>query len=244
MKSADGAVAEDALKRAEAYVEEEEGAANRLTGALGVFVTLIALAMTAFHLYAAYSIVPTQTLRTVHVTFVLVLSFLVFPIARRFRHRVMAWDWIAATAAIGIVAYMIAGGDDYTDRNTLPNPTDIAVGGLLIVLILEAARRSSGWIMPIICIAFLGYVLYGPLLPSPWTHKGYDVGRLVGHMVMTLEGVFGTAIDVSSQLVSMPSTKPMATGSNRFGPRWQRADISCDPHHRRQWPRLVVSWPS
>jgi TRAP transporter 4TM/12TM fusion protein len=62
-------------------------------------------------------------------------------------------------------------------------------------------RRTSGWIMPFICIAFLCYALFGPYLPAPWTHKGYDVGRLVGVMYMTLEGIFGSAVDVSSSLI-------------------------------------------
>ena len=62
-------------------------------------------------------------------------------------------------------------------------------------------RRTSGWIMPVVSLAFLAYALAGAWLPAPWTHKGYDVGRLVGHMYMTLEGIFGVAVDVSSSLI-------------------------------------------
>ena len=62
-------------------------------------------------------------------------------------------------------------------------------------------RRTSGWVMPVVSLAFLAYALVGPWLPAPWTHKGYDVGRLVGHMYMTLEGIFGVAVDVSSSLI-------------------------------------------
>ena len=83
------AVSAEALLRAEQYVEEEEGAANRLKGWLGGFVRLTAFVMAAFHLYSAYAIVPTQVLRPVHVAFVLFLCFLVFPVAKRFRHRIM-----------------------------------------------------------------------------------------------------------------------------------------------------------
>jgi TRAP transporter 4TM/12TM fusion protein len=43
--------------------------------------------------------------------------------------------------------------------------------------------------------------LFGPYLPAPWTHKGYEVGRLVGVMYMTLEGIFGVAVDVSATLI-------------------------------------------
>ncbi|HET6598732.1 MAG TPA: TRAP transporter fused permease subunit, partial [Burkholderiaceae bacterium] len=92
-------------------------------------------------------------------------------------------------------------GDDFTDRNTAPNGLDIAFGIALIVLVLEAMRRTNGWIMPVIASAFLAYALFGAYLPAPWTHKGYEVGRLVGVMYMTLEGIYGVAVDVSSSLI-------------------------------------------
>src|SRR5215212_915886 len=83
-----------ALQKAEEYIEQEEGAANKLKGRLAIFITLTAVVMSAFHLYTAYAIVPTQPLRPVHVSFVLFLVFLVFPISMRFRHRVLWWDWL------------------------------------------------------------------------------------------------------------------------------------------------------
>src|SRR6185312_14337294 len=70
-----------------------------------------------------------------------------------------------------------------------------------IVLILEGCRRSSTWILPFIVLLFVSYALFGPYLPAPWTHKGYEIPRLVGHMYMTLEGIYGTAIAVSSSLI-------------------------------------------
>ena len=56
---------------------------------------------------------PTQTLRPLHVAFVLCLCMLVFPLAPRWRHRVMWWDWIAFALSIAIAAYLIQGGDDF-----------------------------------------------------------------------------------------------------------------------------------
>jgi TRAP transporter 4TM/12TM fusion protein len=55
--------------------------------------------------------------------------------------------------------------------------------------------------MPAVCLAFLAYTMAGPYLPPPWTHRGYDISRLTGHMYMTLEGIFGVAVDVSSSLI-------------------------------------------
>ncbi len=194
-------VSEEARLKAEEFIEAEEGAANKLKGWLGIFVTVVAFVMSVFHLYTAYGIVPTQTLRPVHVGFVLFLCFLVFPIATRFRHRIMWWDWLAAALSIAVVVYLVLGGDDFTDRNTTPNPLDIAFGIALIVLVMEAMRRTNGWIMPVIISAFLLYALFGAWLPAPWTHKGYEVGRLVGVMYMTLEGIYGVAVDVSASLI-------------------------------------------
>ena len=197
----DATVSEEALKKAESYIEEEEGAANKLSGWLGWFVLFVAVAMSAFHLYTAYGIVATQTLRPIHVAFVLSLSFLVFPVAARYRHRIMWWDWLAALLSIAVVAYLLYGGDDFTDRNTSPEPWDIFFGIALIVMVMEVMRRTNGWIMPVITAAFIAYALFGPYLPQPWTHKGYEVGRLIGHMYMTLEGIYGVAVDVSSSLI-------------------------------------------
>ena len=74
-------------------------------------------------------------------------------------------------------------------------------GVILTLLVLEAARRGTGWIMPFICVLFVAYAMLGPHLGQPWTHRGYDISRLVGHMYMTLEGIFGVPVDVSSSLI-------------------------------------------
>ena len=198
---ADGAVSDDALRKAEQFVEAEEGATNRLIGWSGIAVTAIAVAMSAFHLYAAYEIVPTQELRYIHVAFTLVLSFLLFPLAMRFRNRVRWWDIVPGFLAVACIVYALWGGDDFTDRATLPDRWDIVVGVIFIVLLLEATRRTTGAIMPVVAIFFIAYAMLGPYLPAPWTHRGYDVARLVGHLFITLEGIFGVAVDVSATLI-------------------------------------------
>jgi TRAP transporter 4TM/12TM fusion protein len=194
-------ISDEQLKKAAEFIEEEEGASNRLSGKMGIFVTVVAVIMSLFHLYAAYDIVPTQTLRPVHVGFMLFLSFLLFPVAARFRDRARWWDWAAALVSVGIIAYLLMGGDDFTDRATTPNNWDQILGVALMLLVLEATRRTTGWVMPLVVVSFIAYAMFGPHLPAPWTHRGYDIGRLTGHMFMTLEGIFGTAVDVSSTLI-------------------------------------------
>jgi TRAP transporter 4TM/12TM fusion protein len=188
-------------QRVESLIKEEEGDANQYKGTLGVLLTVTAVLMSLFHLYAAYSIVPAQILRTAHVTMVLVFIFLTFPIAARFKNRLMVWDIVFALLAIATLVYALMGGDNFTDRNTYPFTTDIVFGGILILLILESLRRTNGLVLLSVTVSFLLYALFGNYLPAPWTHKGYELPRLVGFMYMTLEGIFGTAVDVSSTLI-------------------------------------------
>src|SRR6266478_484162 len=195
------AIDAEALRKAEQFIEAEEGASNKLRGALGIFASATAVVMSLFHLYTAYAIVPTQVLRPVHVGFVLFLSYLLFPASKRYRHRIMWWDWAAAFAAVAVIAYILQGGDDIWDRNTSPDNWDIVFGTALILLILEGMRRASGWVMPLVVASFVLYALFGEQLPGSWAHRSYEVGRLVGHLYMTLEGIFGVAVDVSSSLI-------------------------------------------
>ena len=194
-------ISEDALKKAEALIEQEEGVQNKFTGWMADFIVAAAVVMSLFHLYAAYAIVRTEVMRASHVAFVLFLSFLIFPLARRFRHRVMWWDWLFALLGVATALYVVVSGDDFFDRSITPNDWDVFFGVALILLVLEAMRRATGWIMPFITICFLLYAIFGAYLPAPWTHKGYEIPRLIGHMYMTLEGIFGVAVDVSSSLI-------------------------------------------
>jgi TRAP transporter 4TM/12TM fusion protein len=194
-------ISEEALKEAEKYIEEEEGPSRRLTGRMDIFITIVAVVMSLIHLYAAAGIIMTQVLRGIHVMFVLFLSFLVFPSLKRFKNRIMWYDYLLALLAIAPIVYMLVDFEAFIYRSVIPTFWDQFFGIILILLVLEATRRTTGWIMPAIVGAFLVYTFIGPVLPKPWTHREYDIGRVVGHMYMTLEGIFGVPIDVSSTFI-------------------------------------------
>jgi TRAP transporter 4TM/12TM fusion protein len=194
-------ISEEALKEAEKYIEEEEGPSRRLTGKMDLFITVVAVVMSLIHLYAAVGIIMTQVLRGIHVMFVLFLTFLVFPSLKRFKNRIIWYDFALALLGIAVIVYMLIDFDAFIYRSVIPNFWDKFFGVILILLVLEATRRTTGWIMPAIVIVFLTYAFVGPELPSPWTHRGYDIDRIVGHMYMTLEGIFGVPIDVSSTFI-------------------------------------------
>jgi len=195
------AVDEEALRKAEEFIEQEEGAARHFTGWTDRAITTIAVAMSLFHLYAAQAIIPAQILRAIHVAFVLFLCFLLFPAAKRFRDRVQWVDLALSVLGVAVIVYLLIDFDAFIERAVTPTGWDLLFGVTLIALVLEATRRTSGWILTAVVVAFIAYAFAGPWLPRPWTHRGYDVERLVGHMYMTLEGIFGTAIDVSATFI-------------------------------------------
>jgi TRAP transporter 4TM/12TM fusion protein len=198
----DALVAEEALREAEKYVEEDEGLVDAIPPGLArKVVTLIAIVMSLVHLYAAVGIITPHILRGIHVMFVAGLTFLVFPVFKRFRGKIFWFDVLMAVVSIIPILYLIFDFDTIIDRAVTPTPWDVLMGGVLILAMLEANRRSTGLIMPITALCFLAYAVLGPILPKPWTHRGYDIARIVGHMYMTLEGIFGVPIDVSSTFI-------------------------------------------
>jgi TRAP transporter 4TM/12TM fusion protein len=199
--AAEQGLSEEALAKAEKYIEEEEGAVSQLKGWTETLITAVAVTMSLFHLYAAYGIVPTQILRAVHLGFVLFLVYLLFPAAARFRNSIMPWDVAAALLGVAAITYMLIDFEDFIYRAVTPERWDLIFGTALILLVLEACRRTSGMVLTAVVIAFIAYAMAGPHLPAPWTHRGYDLERLVGHMYMTLEGIFGTALDVSATFI-------------------------------------------
>jgi TRAP-type uncharacterized transport system fused permease subunit len=135
---------QDKRQRLEQLIEAEEGAFNRLSGWVGVAITAFAIAVSLFHLYAAFEIVPAHVLRPTHVGMVLALCFMLFPMARRFRDRIRWWDYLFAAAAAGTMLYVLSQGADFGDRATAPTPTDWLVGLVFVVLLLEGTRRATG----------------------------------------------------------------------------------------------------
>jgi len=194
-------ITEEALREAEKYIEEEEGPSRRLGGKIGTMVTAVAVVMSLVHLYAAPGVIMTQVLRGIHVGFVLFLSFLVFPLSKKGPDKISWMDWICSLLGVATIVYMLVDFDEFIYRSVVPTSWDQFFGAVLILLILEASRRTAGWIIPAVILGFIVYAFVGPYLPEPWTHKGYDLSRLIGHMYMTLEGIFGVPIDVSSTFI-------------------------------------------
>lgn len=121
-------------------------------------------------------------------------------------------DWALAVAALLSCLYPIlpvtlgtggGGYDAFLDRQGLLVPLDVAFGTVLLLLLLEACRRTTGWILPAVCLLFLGYGYYGGLLPQSWpvAHAGLDFGQLVDAFYNSDSGFYGTPLDVAASYI-------------------------------------------
>ena len=178
-----------------------------ITGAL-----LASLSM--FHYYVAgFGVIRELMLRGIHLSFVLGLAFLVFPIRRGGLTEpgparwyalggVPITDWLLAMLTVVVVMYLpLLPTDVVSMRVGNPHFIDVFMGSMLIVVTLEATRRSMGPTLPIIAVIFVLYGLFGRLIPGILQHPGASWNGLVNHLYMTNQGIYGIAVGVVAKYV-------------------------------------------
>jgi TRAP transporter 4TM/12TM fusion protein len=209
---------EDELKE---LVEEYEGKTRRLSGWWGRLAVALGVAMAVYHLYAATVPFVRQIHLVRHLMFVLVLSFLLYPGTRKSLTRSAPtwWDLVLAAAALVSLGYILVDFEAFIYRAYIPTPLDMLFGIVTILLVLEATRRTVGNALLLVVLAFLVYAFVGPWLPEPWTHRGYDLVRVVGQLYITLEGIFGVPLEVSATFIilfTIYGAVLEASGAGRF----------------------------
>ena len=110
-------------------------------------------------------------------------------------------DWLLAGLAVVPMAYAIIFYVEFSRRAVVPTELDIGMGVVAVILILEATRRTVGWIMVVVVVAFMAYAYLGPILPDVIAHRGYALPRFIGHEYMTSAGIFGTPLQVAATYI-------------------------------------------
>ncbi|WP_313315748.1 TRAP transporter permease [Pulveribacter sp.] len=140
--------------------------------------------------------------RAVHLAFAMFLAFLAWPAFKRSpRQRVPLLDWLFAAAGAFAAAYVMLFYAELANRPGNPTTGDIVVACTGLVLLLEATRRAVGWPMAVLALVFIGYSMAGPWLPEVISHKGASLNRMLTHMWLTTEGVYGIALGVSASTI-------------------------------------------
>ena len=207
-----------------------EGAAPRarpLAGWTGRLASTLAALLAAWALYWVLFAVQPVIYRTSFLLIGLLLVFLLYPARRGAGGRVGPADWMLVAAAIGAFGWPLLDFAAFVYRAAEPTRFDLVCGAAAIVLVLEAVRRSVGWVLPATAAAFLVYAWMGPVLDrlglSLIAHRGYGVTRLVGSLFMTLEGVFGVPLDVAATyiiLFAIYGAALHASGAGQFFIDW------------------------
>lgn len=170
-----------------------------------VVVSAIAVLYALFHLYITFNPMPTLQQRAIHVAVGIALIFLLYPLTSRQDRSKIAWyDWILFILALLTAGYLIA---EYTaivtTRGGIPNSTDIAIAVLTVILVLEAARRVTGWILPILALIFLTYpfISHMDFMPIKMMTRPYDLGDIFGQLYLKTEGIYSSAIGASVNFI-------------------------------------------
>ncbi|MCC6377649.1 MAG: TRAP transporter permease [Burkholderiales bacterium] len=176
-------------------------------------VTALLIVLSSFHYYTAgFGLLREATHRGTHMAFVLSLIFLVFPLRKAMLEHppkpglfapggVPLYDWLCALLIAVAALYIPYVFDDLAFRVGNPNTADVVLGTLLVVLLIEATRRSMGWPLPIIAIVFMVYALGGTWFPGLLKHSGASWPALVNHLYLTSQGIYGIAIGVVATYV-------------------------------------------
>ncbi|MBR6268232.1 MAG: TRAP transporter permease [Selenomonadaceae bacterium] len=194
----DAKLAEEVLKK-----YDNESDTMQYTGLFAKFVSALAITFSVFQLYTAiFGVLDAQLQRAVHLGFGLALSYLLYPTRKSWsRSKVHPFDVLLAVLGAAAPAYIVYEYQELVLRAGISSDTDIAIGLLGIVLVIEAARRVVG--IPMVCVVlfFLCYAFAGPYMPGVLAHRGLTVGQLVGHLYYTTEGIFGIPLGVSSTFI-------------------------------------------
>lgn len=180
--------------------------------AAGFLAAAALFSLSLFHYYTAgFGLLREVTHRAVHMSFVLALIFLVFG-ARKSDYKLFPsslWrplgipipDWLLMIGAVASTLYVPWVFSELAFRVGAPSMTDLVMGTILIVVLLEATRRSMGWPLPVIAILMMLYALYGRSMPGMLVHPGASWSALVNHLYLTSQGIYGLPVGVVATYV-------------------------------------------
>lgn len=161
------------------------------------------ISMSLFQLYTStYGLMTTNIQRTYHLGFTMVAIFLLYPFRRGSpRDRFSAVDMLLAAASLVVNGYLIVNFNAIVSRGAKVTVIEYYLGIAAILLVLEAGRRVLGYGLPVLASVFLLYCHYGRYAPGLFMHRGYPVERIIQHMYLVPEGIYGTALGVSATFV-------------------------------------------
>lgn len=166
-------------------------------------VYYVTIGIALYHFITSFIGYPATHLhRSLHVAMMLFMTFFLYPFNNKSPRKTIPWyDIVLALLSVSVAVYVWVDYINFINRMGSPNTMDVVMGTILIVLVLEASRRISGWPLVILSLLFLLYGLVGRNLPGILMHRGYDWRALVNHIFINTEGIYGTSVDVAASYI-------------------------------------------
>lgn len=186
-----------------ADVAKESQGDRSLTGWTAHLATGVAVCYALFHIWTAgFGAFPSLIQRSLHVCFALVLVYLLWGGGRWAQKRVNLLDWACIAVAVVSAAWVWVGYDRFMERQDASLP-DLIIGGALILVIMEAARRVIGVVFTVLAAAALCYAYFGRSIPMPFTHRGMEPGVIIDHLFLTDMGIWGVTTNITATVVAI-----------------------------------------
>ena len=208
-----GQTEDDGALEAQRMMEDSEIGSRNPQGWQAWVIPVIAAAWSIFQLsLAEVLLLQAVYIRAVHLAFAIVLVYLSYPLFKKRqlhgglafltdRKRIRWIDWLLAGVACAASLYLAVFYDELATRQGSPNLPDVIIGVILIVLLLEAARRSLGPALAVVATFFIFYSFFGPYMPDVIAFKGVSFSRFMSQQTISTEGIYGIPLDVSATIV-------------------------------------------
>jgi TRAP transporter 4TM/12TM fusion protein len=190
---------------------DEEKPGRRLTGRTATLVNIVAVGVAVLALWQTFRPLSygSQYYLIIFLAVTLPLIFLLYRsgLPQRDADRPSPADWVLAALALATCLYPVlpfgGGYNGFLDRQGELATVDTLLGSILLLLILEATRRTTGWILPFVCLVFLAYGYYGGYLPQSWeiAHAGLNFDVIVDALYNSPSGFYGTPLDVAATYI-------------------------------------------
>lgn len=197
------AVDSEAARAAQEVLEKFERKRD-YSGIPGLLITIIAITTSLYHIFYAY-FHPFFALdhRSIHWFFMSILIFSLYPFSKKRSplKRMSVFDWAFLLGSAGICVWIFIYSTPILNRAGSFHTIDVTMGSILVILVLEASRRSTGPAVPLVAMFFLCYAFFGPYLPDALVHKGYSIKRVSTYLALSTDGIFGVPIGVSANFI-------------------------------------------
>ena len=180
---------------------DRESVFRTLTGLRGLIISAVCILFSLLQLYSTWLIIPSTHMRPLHLGIVVMLAYILYPARRKNRKDILPWyDLALALISFALFLFQVIYFNQLVRQNAYPM-YQYLIGGIAILLLLEACRRVVGLPIVIIASVFILIGLAGRSMPGFMSNRGFNVMQIIKHLFYTQEGIFGTPVGASSTFI-------------------------------------------